>query len=198
MAYTVTLDTANQLVDIKDVKDVVGLSQDDTDSKEKLERMINIASWFCNSYTHRKLLSRALTEYYSGDGTNTLLMNNYPITAITHVYDDLARAYGASTEITLTDLVYMPTDLACEIIYDGGVFTKGTKNIKAEYTAGYVTVPWDLQEAALELCAFYWDNFENKLFGKVAMSMADGSVRMDTTRIPKSVLTVLEHYKKKW
>ena len=173
-------------------------TQQGVDIKYTLNFYINNASWFCNNYTHRLLLSRSSTEYYSGDGTNSLLVNNYPITAITHIYNDLARVYGAGTEITLTDLVFLPQDLAYKIVYDGGVFTKGIKNLKVEYTAGYATIPWDLQEAALELCAFYWDNFENKLFGKVAMSMADGSIRLATTGIPKSVLTVLEHYRKKW
>ena len=198
MAYDVTLDTANQLISLIDVKDVIGIDQAENANNEKLERMINAASWFCNNYTHRKLKSRALTEYYSGDGTNTLLTNEYPITVLTSIYDDLARAYGADTLIDSGDLVIVPDGLAYSIVYDGGAFLPGVRNLKVTYTAGYVTIPYDLQEAALELCAFYWDNFESKLFGKVAITLADGSIRQETTNIPRSVLKILDLYKRKW
>jgi hypothetical protein len=198
MAYSVIMDVVNRLVILDDVKDVIGIDQAESAHDEKLERMINAASWFCNNYTHRKLKSRALTEYYNGDGTNTLLTNEYPITVLTSVYDDLARAYGADTLIDSGDLVIVPDDLAYSIVYDGGAFLPGLRNLKVTYTAGYTTVPWDLQEAALELCAFYWDNFENKLFGKMSVTLADGSVHMETTKIPASVLRILDLYKRKW
>lgn len=191
------LDSTNQLVELDDVLEFIGV--EDTDERiYKLERYINAASWFCNNYTHRKLKSRDLTEYYNGDGTNVLLMNNYPVTAITHVYDDLDRDYESDTEIDSDDLVYMPDGLACKIVYDGGVFSKGIKNIKVEYTAGYETIPWDLYQACCELVAYYWKNTEEGRFGLISQQLADGSVRIETTTVPKSVRQVLDLYKKKW
>lgn len=191
------LDTDNQLVSVDDALSFIGIASDD-ERMSKLQMYINAASWFCNNHTHRKLKTRSLTEYYNGDGTNVLLMNNYPITAITHVYDDLNRAYGSDTEIDSSDLAYMPNDLACKIVYDGGAFSVGIKNIKAEYTAGYTTIPWDLQQACLELVAYYWKNTEEGRFGLISQQLADGSVRLETTTIPASVRQVLDLYKKKW
>jgi len=191
------IDTDNQLVSVDDALSFIGIPSDDT-RMEKLQFYINAASWYCNKHTRRKLKSRSLTEYYNGDGTNVLLMKNYPITAITHIYDDLSRAYGSDTEIDSSNLVYMPEDLACKLVYDGGVFSVGIRNIKAEYTAGYTTIPYDLRQACLELVAYYWKNTEEGRFGLISQQLADGSVRLETTTVPKSVLQVLDLYRKKW
>lgn len=196
MAWTVTLDTANALVELDQVKPFVNVSGVGEDTI--LTFWINAASWFCNTHTRRELLSRAQTEYYNGDGTNTLLVNNYPITAITHVYDDLDRTYGDDTELDSDDLVYMPDGLAYSIVYDGGAFTRGVKNIKAMYTAGYATVPWELQQACLEIIIYYYKNTEENRFGVTTRTAGGGSMTIETTQIPKSALEVLDKYKRKW
>jgi len=198
MAFNPTIDTVNQLVDLDTVTELTGAKETDSDQKNLLKLFINSASWFCNTHTHRLLLERALTEYYSGDGSNVLFTNQYPITTITAVYDDLDRAYGSDTEIDSGDLVYMPETLAYKIIYDGGTFTKGIKNLKVEYTAGYSTIPYDLHQACVEIVMFYWTCFEKGLFGITSRTIGDGSLTVETANYPKSALQVLNTYRRKW
>lgn len=198
MAFNPTIDTVNQLVDIATVTELMGAKETDSDQKNLLKSFINSASSFCNSETHRLLLSRVLTEYYSGDGSNSLFTNQYPITTITAVYDDLARAYGSDTEIDSGDLVYMPETLAYKIVYDGGTFTQGIKNLKVQYTAGYSTIPYDLQQACIEIIMFYWKSFKDGRFGITSRTIGDGSITIETVNYPKSALKVLGIYRRKW
>jgi len=198
MGFNPIVDTVNQLVDIDTAKAFVGAKSDDADQENMLKFYINTASEFCNVETHRLLKSRTLTEYYSGDGSNTLLVDQYPITTLTSVYDDPARAYGADTLIDSGDLVIMPEGLACKIIYDGGVFISGVKNLKVTYIAGYITIPYNLQQACLELIAYFFKNSDENRFGVVSRTVGDGSLTVETTDIPKSALRTLREYKKKW
>ena len=198
MGFNPIVDTVNQLVDIDTAKAFVGAKSDDADQENILKFYINAASGFYNNETGRLLKSRALTEYYSGDGSNTLLVDQYPITMLTSVYDDPARAYGADTLIDSGDLVIMPEGLACKIIYDGGVFISGVKNLKVTYIAGYITIPYNLQQACLELIAYFFKNSDENRFGVVSRTVGDGSLTVETTDIPKSALKTLRKYKKKW
>ena len=198
MGFNPTVDTVNQLVDIDTVRAFVGAKSDDADQENMLKFYINSASWFCNEKTDRLLKSRALTEYYSGDGSNTLLTDQYPITALTNVYDDLDRVYGSDTEIDSDDLAIMPQGLAYKIIYDGGTFTSGVRNIKIVYTAGYTTIPYDLQQACLEIIAYFFKNSDENRFGVTSRTVGDGSLTVETTNIPKSAMKILENYRKKW
>jgi len=198
MPYAVTIDSVNALISLEEAKQFINKDLNDQTEDNKILQYINSASWYCNSFTHRKLKARDLTEYYSGDGSNTLMVNNYPINSIASIYDDLDRAYGADTLIDSGDYVIMPTTLAFKVVYDGGVFMRGIRNIKITYNAGYSTIPWDLREACLELVGFYWMNTEEKRFGILSINLGDGSVRIDTTQVPKSVMQILEYYKRKW
>ena len=198
MALVKTLDSANVLTDLDTAKNYLQLEMAETKDNNTVIQFINSASWFCNSYTYRKLKSRSLTEYYSGDGENVIFTNNYPITAITNVYDDPDRSYGADTLIDSGDLVYMPNDLAYKIVYDGGTFTRGIKNLKVEYTAGYETVPYDLEEACLQVVGMFWNNIDKGWLGVIAQTLADGNINIESTFIPKSALTILDVYRRKW
>ena len=198
MPFNPTVDTVNNLVDIDTAKAFLGAKADDADKENIIKYYINTASWFCNNETHRFLKTRTLTEYYSGDGSNTLLTNQYPITTLTSVYDDPARAYGADTLIDSGDLVIMPQDLACSIVYDGGSFESAVRNLKVTYIAGYITIPYDLQQACLEIIAYFYKNSEENRFGVVSRTVGDGSMTVETTDIPKSAMRTLRKYKKKW
>jgi len=98
------LDTVNALVSLADAKAFLKISAASEDTV--IENMINRASAFANDYTQRLLLSRVNTDYYDGDGTGTLILNQYPVTALSNLYDDVDRAFGAGTAINVsTDVV---------------------------------------------------------------------------------------------
>lgn len=196
MAWTETIDSDNALVSVDQAQ---AFLNDTTDANTVIITFwINAASRFCNEQTRRLLKSRTLTEYYSGDGTKTLFTRQYPITTLTSVHDDLDRSYGSDTALDTDDLALLPQDVAYKIVYDGGIFNRGIKNLKVVYVAGYTTVPYDLQEACLEIIAYWYKNHKEGRFGLTSRNIGDGSINIETTEIPKSAYTVLQRYKKKW
>jgi len=82
---------------------------------------------------------------YDGDGTDTLLLRQFPIVSVTSLFDDPDRSYGASSQISSSD--YMIYANEGKIVLDGLTFTRGRQNIKVVYSAGYSTIPEDLKSA---------------------------------------------------
>lgn len=198
MAFTPSLDTANVLIGLDEALAYCGIADDDAEKTNMITQCINGASSFCNSNTKRKLKSRELVEYYNGDGTNTIMLNNYPATTLTSVYDDIDRAYGADTLIDPSNLVVMPTDLLYCVKYDGGYFLKGLKNLKVTYTAGLLAIPYDLQQACLGLVMLYMMHTTERKLGIVSRSIGDGSVTIESSKIPDWIMETLNAYRKKW
>jgi hypothetical protein len=102
--------------------------------------------------------SLQVTEYYSGNGKDILILDHKPIISL----DNIILVHG-------TDLYWKINPTSIEVINDDAVlkskyskedtvltspmFPRGTKNIKVTYTYGYVTLPDDLKEAVMYLTA---------------------------------------------
>ena len=112
--------------------------------RAKFERIIGVA-----------LSAKAYTEYYDGDGTSTLYLDQHnpwaerpprpvTLTSVTVIAtDDTETAFTADE---LSDVVKYSNKL----VRRSGVFTTGHRNIKVVYTHGYVTAPSEIQDAALQ------------------------------------------------
>lgn len=95
--------------------------------------------------------SSTFVEYLDGDGSDTLLLQQYPVISIDHIYDDLDRDYDAASELDVDDMAIY--DQYGKVVYVNGMFTPGAQNIKIEYHAGYVTIPDDLKLALIKTVA---------------------------------------------
>ena len=89
------------------------------------------------------------TEYYNGDGTQFLVLRKIPINSITSIHDDIDRAYGADTLIDSDDYSFDADSGIVE--FDLDYMTKGVKNVKVIYNAGYATIPSDVKMACEKL-----------------------------------------------
>lgn len=139
-----------------------------------------------------RLLSTSRTEYFDGDNSDTLHVKAYPITAVTSIYVDADRDYGASTEIDSDDYTYYGPEGTIKT--DGALFTGGHKSIKLTYTGGYTTVPADLQHAVKELVLFWHKRNTDKRVGVSNVSIGDKSVGYETD-IPASVMSTFKRYR---
>jgi hypothetical protein len=142
------------IVTLTDVKNYMGITRITDDVV--LFRILERADRQMKSECRREFESASRTEYYDGFATCELNVREAPITAITSIYDDCDIAFGSDTLIPATDYYY---DANKGIIYlKYSVFTKGIKNIKVVYTAGYsaMTMPYDVKKAVINLaCADY-------------------------------------------
>lgn len=100
-----------------------------------------IASW-CS----RNFVSASYSDVYDGHGGARLMTKNWPITAVSSLSVD-GRAITAATSVLGAG--YQFNDRS--VILNGcDQFCRGLQNIQISYTAGFVTIPMDLQMACLE------------------------------------------------
>jgi len=127
-----------------------------------LANLIAAASaMFARSIGHN-LVSQTVTEYRDGDGTNELILDQYPVislTSITITNDDGVETVILGTQFRVDSASgiarFKPNSTA-----DYSSFPAGFQNLKAIYNAGYASIPEDVQEAVCELAA--WLYSQNK------------------------------------
>ena len=161
------------LEDLKTHLEILGSDQD-----AFLSNLVLRATSFIETYCNRQLASREFTEYYSGDGTNSIMLPNTPITAITQIKDDKSGQadfdYGSGDE----NDAFSFEDWGKLLLTNGDVFhspgsTYPLRNYKIVYTGGYATAPEDLRQVCVELAAakFY---LKDKQRGGVASKSVGG------------------------
>lgn len=193
------LDTNVALVTTTSLNSYLGVTTSSTEEAE-CELLNNAAGRLAASLTQRgldgngvsRLLSTSRTEYFDGDGSDTLYVKAYPITAVTSLYVDADRDYGSGTEIDTDDYTYYGPEGTIKT--DGALFAGGHKSVKLTYTGGYTTIPDDLQHAVKELVSFWYKRNTDKRVGVTNISIGDKSIGYETN-IPESVLSTFKRYR---
>ncbi|MFQ5863160.1 MAG: head-tail connector protein [Candidatus Brocadiales bacterium] len=168
------------LASVANVKEYLGISGTSEDAL--LSRLADWATDLIHSYCGRIFPGASYDEYYDGDGTEGLLANQYPISAVTSL-----EVNGISKDAS-TYTLYGQLGL---LKLKSGTFPKGKKNVRLQYTAGYSTIPKDLEQAAIELVALkYYDRGRNRLGidAKAGISYVP--------HLPKEIREVLDLYKR--
>ena len=157
--FTVLAATSGSwLCTLADLRTYLKIAPTDTEQDSHLENLIMRATAFIQTITRRTILSAQHTIYRSGDGTNTLMLPDYPVTAVSLIEDSLS----GDAEFSLTD-----SDLNEEFGFDddgelilmGGYIFRSpsssipARNYKLTYTAGYSARPEDLRQVCVELAA---------------------------------------------
>lgn len=156
-----------------------------------------VEDW-AKGYVGRDLLVTSYTRYRDGDGTAILHLDHYPITAITSIHSDPTRGYDSSTEIVAANIITNDTEgWAAGIVelYEAS-FLRGKKNIKVVYSAGYSTVPQDIQFAIAEMCAKVYMVQDKRLFGQISQQIGDRNIALDVEMMPKRAMDTLNRYRR--
>lgn len=154
-------------------------------------------------YLNRNLESATYqNELYNGNGYNWLILDNFPITAITSisVYDGYYNNAEVWTTLVLGTNYERKLIEDEKVTLDGYTFVKNTKNYKVTYTAGYTTIPSSIQNACKELLKITWDNSplnQNRLgFTTVSDSAGGSSVALTIDpEIESKILKKIEGYR---
>jgi uncharacterized phiE125 gp8 family phage protein len=161
--------------------------------------LITAASVMINNYCSRKLLSRTYTAddtddvFYDANNDKYILLTQYPVTAITGLYQDQDREFGADTEITSDEYVLNPDRGKITLTED--IFYKGVQVVKCLYTAGYVTVPKDLEIACLIIVDYLYKGFSNHMWGVRSTGVDDKRIDY-RDNIPVQARILLQPYRK--
>lgn len=189
------IDTVNQLVSLDDVKAFLKVTSEDDDAI--LESFVNLGSAWANAYTERLLRSRVLTEYYDGDGDSELLLRQYPVSALSNLYDDVLRAFGAGTAIDIASNVVLDSEKGIIRLWNQAVaFNAGIANVKVVYTAGYTAIPESIKEAVLLYIGnLYRRQYQDQRFGVASETIGDRTTNYASDGVPEKAKALLGPYR---
>lgn len=159
-----------------------------------VEFLIDAVSASANRIAARALKARAYPALtLDGPRGDTLLLPEYPIVELRHIWVDDARIFAVSTELLAGEYQLRKDDGAIRLY--SGRFPVGPDVIKLDITLGYDSVPEDLELAVLECVLWNSRRLESGTVGTRALS-TDGSVTAQyEVTIPMSALTVFESYR---
>ena len=149
------------LVSTADVRSWLNLPEGDKNPNDNLQTLILSTQSFVESWTNRQLEGTHYNAhpdycYLDGTGQRWLYLPQSPVSWIGTVYVDHDREFDAATAIGSADLVIYWAE--GKIYSEEMPFTKGHRNIKVEYKAGYgptatssYPLPYDLKQLMIEM-----------------------------------------------
>ena len=164
----------------------LGVSQDADD--KLLDRLITAISTNVQSWMNRNIALTGYVETRNGTGTATMLLRNAPVVAVT--------ALAIAGVAVLPAASYTGTGYRVagrKLILTTAVFPRGDANVTVSYTAGFATVPADLEQAVLELVALRYK--ERDRIGFASKTLAGETVSFITKDMTESVRTLLMQYR---
>jgi hypothetical protein len=191
-----TPDSSKFLVSLADMKEYLGLSDDDATRDDRIGYFINIVSEFVDSYCNREILQGVHTEYHDGPGDSVIMLNQAPVASnpTPTVFVDPDHEWSADDKVAEDD--WWIDETAGELWRKDGVWPLGRRNVRVIYTAGYTTVPYDLQLSVFEAVAYLRSRQEGKLWGISSKTLAETSVTRFELDFPETVKMIWSRYKR--
>jgi hypothetical protein len=185
----------DDLVTWSDIQSYIGAASDD---ETMVSFLITAASRWANQYTSRNLASRTYSDedentLYDGDGSKYLMLRQSPVTVISAVYEDSNRDYTSDTLVDTNDYIYY-TDIG-KLLFVDYKTEKGYQNYKVLYTAGYETVPDDLENAITMLVDFWYKSYDTHRFGVKSVGVDEKRITYELG-IPTQVKEAINPYRK--
>ena len=153
---------AYALTTLENVKESLSITDSDNDSL--LERLINAATELIESETGRRFKKTDHEEeIHDGIGKN-LALENYPILDseddVSNSDPVIKRIYSDGTDDTIDEDSYR-YNKKTGVIYRAVGWPEGEDNISVDYTAGYDTIPADLEQACIDLVSYAYNRRKN-------------------------------------
>ena len=179
------------LISTADIRVWLGLAEGDKTPNEKLASISKAVEDFVDSYTNRQLEAKVYRtdpsfSYLDGNGRPWILAPQYPISYITEIAIDSDRAFGSGTLLASADFFWYPSG---KIVSEGGYFTRGRRNVRLDYVAGYAPVvggthnaavstypmPYDLKQTMIEMVV---ESFKEGITAIHSVQGAEGETKM--------------------
>lgn len=176
------------LVTLGNAKAFLGIQNGAKD--EVLEILISACTDMIESLCGRRFASTAyVLEKYDGTGTSELLLKNFPVIVLASI--EVRNSLDASgTWETVDTEDYFEEDGILTLAY--GKFTRGKENYRISYTAGFDTIPYDLQYLCMKLVG----NALNNQAGIKSESLGDHSVTFGDVMEDPTAENIINKYRK--
>lgn len=154
-----TIDTTVGLITLTEAKEYLKTTNASDDAI--LSALINGASSWIKGYLGRSLVRTSYVEYYSGDGSDCLLLRNRPIVSVSSIYVDSLRQWASSSLVASTNYIVKKESGILETFQLMSNWSPGSSNIKVSYSAGYTTgssgtMPHDIRLATKRILEKYY------------------------------------------
>ena len=190
------------LITLAEVKDALGITIGDFD--DILTRYINFATDLIEKYCNGRRFAAAdyTDEEYDGTGIYYLILKHWPLNSITILEKRTSSDYSAS-DFDKIDTSHYIIDSGSQInrgqVYNKLGFTKGIRNYRISYNAGYTIIPNDLEEACCKLVSYFYKT-ANKQEGIKSERLGRYSVTYDKSKLTKimeeaDVKDILDFYR---
>lgn len=175
---------AGDLTTLASVKTWLGITA--TTDDVQLARMVTAASDYIKAWLSRDITSTIYTnEKYHGTGNGTLVVRQWPITAIASI----------TVDGSLVDPSLYAFDGRFIYLNNGYAFNKGRANVVVTYTAGYTTTPPSLEQACIEFIGMKYR--ERERIGHSSKNIGGETVAFIVTDLHPNVKTILRQYSNK-
>lgn len=153
------IDVGNGLVSVAYVKSLPSMSVAAVISDELLTNVILAVSQAAERYCNRSFKAADYTEVLDGDGTEELILGNFPIIgALTSLsvlmYDNVTvDTFNVATDVLLkpeSGVIYVNKRSVTTPLL---AFPRGKQNVTVAYRAGFETVPAAVQQGVAEWVA---------------------------------------------
>jgi hypothetical protein len=160
----------------------------------KLERLITSASRMILTLTNRDSFTTAQTysERRNGNGASLMATYQWPILSVTSV------TFAPSMTIPMSPDGFQAgwvNDLFSVMLVGAYWFPRGYQNITLNYSAGYNSVPQDINQACVELVCQKFKRSTH--IDQTSQHLGDQTVAFDRRDIPVEVQTVVDKYSRR-
>lgn len=184
------------LTTLAKVKEYLELDSSDTTYDTLLSHLITAASDFIQSYCNRWFNEKSYSkEEYDGTGDSRLNLKQYPVSSSSSFTLEKNQAVDNSDNWTTYDGkdYWIHYDEGIVELY-ADIFTKAPRKYRVSYTAGYSSVPVDLEWACWKIVSAIFN--KRKAEGISQESLGDYSVHfMDIIQEDKTLKEVLNRYR---
>lgn len=160
-----------------------------TDETVMLEALVNGVTEACEAFTHRPFVARAFTETVHGTGSRKLFLKRRPVVSLTSLRTIDALGNTEQTFVAADYFLDAPAGIVNLRTY---VFTPGSYNVEAVYTAGWAAAPDDVKTAALQWIARLYRDWKNDREPIASQSVQGVSTAYLNEAMPKFMKLTLE------
>jgi hypothetical protein len=174
------------LTTLANVKQYLGITSSNDDAL--IARLVSSASQYVQTWLNRTLVSTTYSEIRDGNSSYAMSPREYPITGVSSVTIDTV-VVPLAADATKSGYRF---DSERVVLTDYS-FAKGYQNVVINYTAGYATIPVEIEQATIEMIANVYRAKDR--VGVSSKSIGGESVSFFMGAMTDSIKTILNNYK---
>lgn len=152
-----------------------------------ISRLITAVSAFIETACNRVFASQSYTETRNGNGGRAMAFRQTPVSAVSSLLID-GLAIPARTDVLGSGYSFDESTLYLA----GYTFGRGKQSVVQSYTAGFVSIPYDLEQAAIMLVSLAYKGRDR--IGVTGKGIGPEHISYMVGKVPADVQTTIDQY----